>query len=43
MNLTVYQGKKILVTGASGLLGRALVSALLTYDSQNPPCVVALV
>ena len=25
------------------MLGRALVSALLTYDSQNPPCVVALV
>ena len=43
MNLTVFDGKKILVTGASGLLGRALVSALLTYDSQNPPCVVALV
>ena len=37
------EGKKVLITGASGLIGRALVSALLLHEWENPVKVVALV
>ena len=39
------EGKRILVTGATGLIGQTLVSALLFYGmkTSNPPRVLALV
>ena len=43
MDLTRFEGKKILITGASGLIGRALVSALLLHNGAKPINVIALV
>ena len=43
VDLSELEGKKILVTGASGLIGRTLVSLLLTHKGKAPIQVVALV
>jgi nucleoside-diphosphate-sugar epimerase len=44
-NLLNIEGKNILVTGATGLIGFTLISALLYYGkkTKNPPKVIALV
>ncbi len=43
MELSVFAGKRVLITGASGLIGRALVSALLSEKTEEPVTVIALV
>lgn len=43
MNYSFLEGKKILITGASGLIGSALVSSLLLHKWEKPVTVVALV
>ena len=43
MDLSAFEGKRILITGASGLIGRALVSSLLSANTENPATVIALV
>lgn len=42
-DLSQLAGKKILITGASGLIGKAIVTALLSYNGREPVKVVALV
>ena len=37
------EGKKILVTGATGLIGKAIISELLLHGGIKPVKVVALV
>lgn len=43
MRLSDFEGSKILITGASGLIGKALVKALLLHHGQKPIEVFALV
>lgn len=43
MDLSFLCGKKVLVSGACGLIGKALVSALVLYNGKKPITVVALV
>ncbi len=43
MNISRFEGKKILVTGAGGLIGQAIVRALISHKSEHPVKVVALV
>ncbi|MDE7395111.1 MAG: NAD(P)-dependent oxidoreductase [Clostridiales bacterium] len=43
MNLTDLEGKKVLITGASGLIGKALVSALALHNGEKPVKIFALV
>lgn len=43
MNLSDFEGRTILVTGATGLIGKALVKKLLLHKGKNPIEVFALV
>ncbi len=43
MDLSVFDGSKVFITGATGLIGSALVRSLLLHESKNPVKVVALV
>lgn len=43
MDLTRFEGKKFLITGAGGLIGSALVKSLVLYKGNAPVKVVALV
>lgn len=42
MDLKVFEGKKIFITGASGLIGRAIVKTLLTHDGAPIEVVAAV-
>lgn len=42
-DISVLEGKNVLVTGATGLIGSALVKRLLEHDGKRPIGVVALV
>ena len=42
-DFSFLEGKKILITGASGLIGRAIVTELLSHEWKKPAKVVALV
>ncbi|MDE7167423.1 MAG: NAD(P)-dependent oxidoreductase [Clostridia bacterium] len=43
MDLSIFEGSKILVTGASGLIGQALVKKLILHKGKKPVEVYALV
>ena len=43
MNLEKFEGSRVLITGASGLIGKALVKKLLSYKGQKAIEVYALV
>ncbi len=43
MDLTPFEGKKILITGAGGLIGSALVKSLVSHKGDKPVKVIALV
>ncbi len=43
LDLSALEGKKVLITGACGLIGKALVTALLTYKGKKPISVIAVV
>ncbi|MDE6550685.1 MAG: NAD(P)-dependent oxidoreductase [Clostridia bacterium] len=43
MDISRLKGKSVLVTGASGLIGRDIVARLLSYDLEQPITVYALV
>ncbi len=43
MQLSEFEGSKILVTGASGLIGKALVKSLVLHNGKKPVDVYALV
>jgi nucleoside-diphosphate-sugar epimerase len=43
LNLSSLEGKKVFITGATGLIGRAIVMRLLSYKGGNPITVIALV
>lgn len=43
MDLSIFEGSKILITGASGLIGQALVKKLILHKGANPIEVYALV
>ena len=43
MNLCDFEGTKVLITGASGLIGKALVRSLILHNGVKPINVYALV
>lgn len=43
MDLTPFEGKTVLITGASGLIGRGLVKSLVSHSGKNAINVFALV
>ncbi len=43
MDLSRFEGKKILITGASGLIGSALVKTLVLHKGHKPVKIIALV
>ena len=43
MNIACLEGKKVLITGASGLIGKALVRALAAHGGKKPIEIFALV
>lgn len=43
MDLSKYEGYKILITGAGGLIGKALVKTLILHNGEKPIDVYALV
>ena len=36
MNLCDFEGTKVLITGASGLIGKALVRSLILHNGVKP-------
>ena len=43
MDLRRFEGKKVLITGAGGLIGRALVAELVNHNGEKPVEVIAAV
>lgn len=43
MDLTRLEGKTVLITGASGLIGKTVVASLLSHSGKKPIRVIALV